>query len=448
MFSSPDKDMDVGGSPLPESINPNNFPAKLWRLVNNPANKAICWDRQGQVVIIDKHLFEIQLLFPSPLFNADAFKTSNFSSFVRQLNLYGFRKADPAFLENDTGDSTGCHYFSNPNFKQNHPELVASLRRLTVDNKAKIQAGLDVKIRPPSRYSLVDDGSGDKIMRRGNSSLLSPTHQESPHPYYPNIAQAMTAHNGTPVPPRFLIRGHSAPLSPTVFTTEKGIPVPLRHHYTGVASSASAVDFQQGLLAHANQGNQNYTFNAPNVQYQPGYYSPLCQCYHQNLVASHMAGSELQTGPFSPLGYYQAGYPVNMLCHGDRSQVPKNKEHQELKKCDINLDTIFQIADEMQTPPNSGPVRVMTPEKPGPVLVPFSVTTMLCDNPSGTVEVLPLSPSPIIVSVTGNAELVAYGQQEASVVSVPEQMPEDAIVKVDNDEAKYIEVIDLEVTSL
>ncbi|XP_074467508.1 heat shock factor protein 5 isoform X2 [Sebastes fasciatus] len=411
MFSSPDKDMDVGGSPLPESINPNNFPAKLWRLVNNPANKAICWDRQGQVVIIDKHLFEIQLLFPSPLFNADAFKTSNFSSFVRQLNLYGFRKADPAFLENDTGDSTGCHYFSNPNFKQNHPELVASLRRLTVDNKAKIQAGLDVKIRPPSRYSLVDDGSGDKIMRRGNSSLLSPTHQESPHPYYPNIAQAMTAHNGTPVPPRFLIRGHSAPLSPTVFTTEKGIPVPLRHHYTGVASSASAVDFQQGLLAHANQGNQNYTFNAPNVQYQPGYYSPLCQCYHQNLVASHMAGSELQTGPFSPLGYYQ-------------------------------------IADEMQTPPNSGPVRVMTPEKPGPVLVPFSVTTMLCDNPSGTVEVLPLSPSPIIVSVTGNAELVAYGQQEASVVSVPEQMPEDAIVKVDNDEAKYIEVIDLEVTSL
>lgn len=119
-----------------------------------------------------------------------------------------------------------------------------------------------------------------------------------------------------------------------------------------------------------------------------------------------------------------------MLCHGDRSQVPKNKEHQELKKCDINLDTIFQIADEMQTPPNSGPVRVMTPEKPGPVLVPFSVTTMLCDNPSGTVEVLPLSPSPIIVSVTGNAELVAYGQQEASVVSVPEQMPEDAIVKV------------------
>lgn len=162
--------MDTGESPLPDCINPNNFPAKLWRLVNNPSNKAICWDSMGEFIIIDQRLFERQVLSPGPTSDsADAFKTTNFSSFVRQLNLYGFRKADPPVRDNRHGDSVAYHHFHNPNFKRSHPELVASLRRLTVDNKAKLQAGLNVSCRPPSRYQRFsggDDGR-DKSLKRG-----------------------------------------------------------------------------------------------------------------------------------------------------------------------------------------------------------------------------------------------------------------------------------------
>lgn len=105
----------------------------------------------------------------------------------------------------------------------------------------------------------------------GSSSLLSPTQHESTHPYYLNKAQAMTAHNGTPVPPRYLIRDHGAALSPTAFATDKGIPVSLSHHCAGVASSSNAVPFQQGLLAIANHGNPNFvTFTPPKAQHQPG----------------------------------------------------------------------------------------------------------------------------------------------------------------------------------
>ncbi|XP_076605255.1 MAX dimerization protein MGA a isoform X2 [Chaetodon auriga] len=167
-----DQSMDVGGSSLPDSINPNNFPAKLWRLVNNPANKAICWDSRGEAIIIDQHLFEGQILSPSavPSDSADVFKMTNFSSFVRQLNLYGFRKADPAVQDiyHPTRDSGMYHRFCNPNFNRNHPELVASLRRLTVDNKAKLQAGLSVNCRPPSRYQQFSGGSDgrDKTVKR------------------------------------------------------------------------------------------------------------------------------------------------------------------------------------------------------------------------------------------------------------------------------------------
>lgn len=120
-----------------------------------------------------------------------------------------------------------------------------------------------------------------------------------------------------------------------------------------------------------------------------------------------------------------------MLCCGDHNQDLQSQENQEVKKCDINLDTIFQIADEvMQTPPNSCLVRVATPEEPGPVLVPSSCNTALCDSPASTMKANPLCVGPIIMAVSGKADRVRYGQQEESVVSVPEQMPEDDIFEV------------------
>ncbi|XP_029304374.1 heat shock factor protein 5 isoform X2 [Cottoperca gobio] len=438
MFCDPDKSMVAGDSSLPDSINPNNFPAKLWRLVNNPLKEAICWDRLGQFIVIDQQLFEKQILSPSSITsdNADAFKTSNFSSFVRQLNLYGFRKADPTIKE--SGENAACHHFYNHNFKRDQPELVATLRRLTVDNKAKMQAGLNVKSRPPSRFLRFsgDSGDSDNNLKRESSSP-SPTHQGTSHPYYPNKAQAMASHNGTPVPPRFLIRGHSAALSTTVFAEDKGIPVSLSSHSHGVPSSSNAVHIQQGILSRSNHGNSNFTYNGANAQYQPSYYSPVCQCYHPNLVASHMAGGGLQTWPLSPHSYYQASYPVNMLSHVDPNQDSKNKEHQEVKKCDINLETIFQIADEvMQTPPNSSLVRVVTPEKPGPELVPISANTLMCDNFASTMKASPLSPITIIMAGSGKDRPVTYAQQEKSVFSIPDQMPEDAIFEVTIDDEK------------
>lgn len=191
--------MDAAGHPLPDTINLNYFPAKLWHLVNNTAIEAIYWDSQGESVVIDQHLFERQILSPGTI-NLDArvtFKTTNFSSFVRQLNLYGFRKVE---LENKNKDrSRAYHCFYNPNFKRNHPELVASLRRLTANIKA----------------------------------------------------EATTAHNGTPVPPQYLRRDHSVALSPAVFAADRGIPGSSNHHDAGVASSSSAVHFQQDLLASA-----------------------------------------------------------------------------------------------------------------------------------------------------------------------------------------------------
>ncbi|TKS70070.1 Heat shock factor protein 5 [Collichthys lucidus] len=394
--------MDFGGNSLPNSINPNHFPAKLWRLVNNPANEAICWDSEGTFVIIDQLLFEKQILSPDTknLDNADAFKTTNFSSFARQLNLYGFKKADLS-IQNDVqsgGEHKRFHHFYNPNFKRNHPELLGSLMRHTVDNKAKMKSGVPVT---PTRFQQLGM-SGEVGARRGSSSQFSPTHEMSPRPYYLDKSQAMVVYNGTPIPPQYLIRGHGAALSPTVFASDKGIPAALCHPYAGVASRSTPVHFQPGLQVH---GSPNFaTFNSPHRPYKPGFYSPVCRCFQLNCLTP-LTDSGLKTGSFSPHTYYQPRFPVNM-CHGDHNPEPLKDKQQEDEKFKVSMDTIFQIADEMMgTPPNNCLVRAVPPEKTGPIIVSnYSTNTSM---------------------------------------SVPEKMPEDAIIQVTRDDAEDTEVIDV-----
>uniref|UniRef100_A0A8C0ZFX0 HSF-type DNA-binding domain-containing protein n=1 Tax=Cyanistes caeruleus TaxID=156563 RepID=A0A8C0ZFX0_CYACU len=113
----------------------------LWLLVNSPCVQSVRWDARGEGLFIDQGLFEQELLSlgPSAAGEEELFKTKNFGSIIRQLNLYGFHNYADGPL----------HHFWNPHFRYDRPDLLVKIKRLTKANKEKLDAGLEVTSRLP-----------------------------------------------------------------------------------------------------------------------------------------------------------------------------------------------------------------------------------------------------------------------------------------------------------
>jgi hypothetical protein len=96
-------------------------------MVDDPAtNDLICWSKDGETFLVPNHVrFGDEVL---PRF----FKHNRFSSFVRQLNMYGFHKVphlQQGALKADVGQESELWEFKNDNFKRDRPELLLNMQR-------------------------------------------------------------------------------------------------------------------------------------------------------------------------------------------------------------------------------------------------------------------------------------------------------------------------------
>ncbi|KAI8077228.1 uncharacterized protein B0P05DRAFT_572099 [Gilbertella persicaria] len=105
-----------------------NVPAflnKLYSMVNDPeSDDLICWADDGASFFVNRQEDFARKVLPR------FFKHNKFSSFVRQLNMYGFHKVphlQQGVLETDS-DSERWE-FSNPNFQRNQPDLLLLVTR-------------------------------------------------------------------------------------------------------------------------------------------------------------------------------------------------------------------------------------------------------------------------------------------------------------------------------
>ncbi|GIX98088.1 HSF_DOMAIN domain-containing protein [Caerostris extrusa] len=137
------------------------FQHKLWRVLNTCRSGAVRWSEIGDSIIFDFDKFKKEYLEP----NNDFCKSSNVSSFIRQLNLYGFKKM--VDLTRTSQANYGEKEYFNDNFIKGRNDL---LKRV-VRNPAKVSIpslteddyiDIVVKIVPPK----------PERKRRNQSSVL------------------------------------------------------------------------------------------------------------------------------------------------------------------------------------------------------------------------------------------------------------------------------------
>uniref|UniRef100_A0A1J3CWP5 Heat stress transcription factor B-1 n=1 Tax=Noccaea caerulescens TaxID=107243 RepID=A0A1J3CWP5_NOCCA len=128
---------------------PAPFLSKTYQLVDDRnTDDVVSWNEDGTAFVVWKTAEFAKDLLPQ------YFKHNNFSSFIRQLNTYGFRKTVPDKWE-----------FANDNFRRGQEDLLSEIRR----RKSVIAAaGKCVVVGSPSESN---NSAGDD---HGSSSTSSP----------------------------------------------------------------------------------------------------------------------------------------------------------------------------------------------------------------------------------------------------------------------------------
>lgn len=128
----------MGSNPVPA------FLTKLWALVENPTcDDLICWDESGKSFhVFDQGKFAKEIL---PLY----FKHSNIASFIRQLNMYGFRKVTN--IEQGLKTEKDDLEFQHPYFQKDQEQLLEHIKRKITHH---VPAHPQIKVEPIQTVSV------------------------------------------------------------------------------------------------------------------------------------------------------------------------------------------------------------------------------------------------------------------------------------------------------
>ncbi|CAA7265168.1 unnamed protein product [Cyclocybe aegerita] len=116
--------MNILGKPMAT----NNFVTKLYQMINDPKSaQFIAWTELGtSFVVSNVGEFSRSIL-------GSHFKHNNFSSFVRQLNMYGFHKINRTPRAQRTSTDAQTWEFSHHKFLRGRPDLLDEIKRKALE---------------------------------------------------------------------------------------------------------------------------------------------------------------------------------------------------------------------------------------------------------------------------------------------------------------------------
>ncbi|NXA35510.1 HSF2 protein, partial [Eudromia elegans] len=145
------------------------FLSKLWALVGEaPSNQLITWSQNGQsFLVLDEQRFAKEIL---PKY----FKHNNMASFVRQLNMYGFRKV----VHVDSGivkqERDGPVEFQHPYFMQGREDLLEHIKRKVSSSRPE-----ENKIRQEDLSKIISSAQKVQIKQESIETRLSALKREN-----------------------------------------------------------------------------------------------------------------------------------------------------------------------------------------------------------------------------------------------------------------------------
>lgn len=152
------------------------FLQQAFDMITSCPNDIASWSLNGSTIIIKNSEKLASTIIPI------YFKHSNFASFVRQLNIYGFRK-----LRLDSARNPMWSEFAHPLFQRDHPENISLIKKQTEKDFSEVRdqvntlagaisdlqssiASLTDKLNSITVAS-VDESSGDKKRKVNNNEI-------------------------------------------------------------------------------------------------------------------------------------------------------------------------------------------------------------------------------------------------------------------------------------